>query len=109
MSEGWAVYMLRCKDGSLYTGATNDLAQRVARHASGKGAAYTRSRLPVALVFEEKVADRGAALRREAQIKRLSRAEKLALLATFKASSGAWKSKRAGAGAGGRPARRRGP
>lgn len=103
MSDGWSVYMLRCGDGSLYTGATNDVAQRVARHACGKGAAYTRSRLPVLLVFEEKVADRSAALRREAQIKRLSRAEKLALLASVKRRG---RSSRAAGGGGVRPARR---
>src|SRR5574340_195863 len=49
-AAGWWVYLLRCRDGSLYAGATNDLAGRVARHAAGKGARYTRSRLPVALV-----------------------------------------------------------
>lgn len=77
----WLVYMLRCADGSLYTGATNDLARRVATHGRGKGAAYTRARLPVELVYSEPAADRGAALRREAQLKRLTRAQKLALVA----------------------------
>lgn len=76
----WTVYILRCKDGSLYTGATNDLPARLARHAAGKGARYTRSRLPVKLVWSVKVKDRGAALSREARLKQLSRAEKLALL-----------------------------
>jgi putative endonuclease len=78
--KGWSVYMLRCADGSLYTGATNDLAARVARHGAGKGAAYTRSRRPVKLVFHEPAEDRGAALRREAALKRLTRGEKLALV-----------------------------
>ena len=73
--------MLRCGDGSLYTGATNDLVRRVARHAAGQGARYTRSRRPVALVFREAAADRGAALKREAALKRLRRQEKLALIA----------------------------
>jgi putative endonuclease len=77
----WAVYILRCADESLYTGATNDLERRVATHGRGKGAAYTRARLPVLLVYSEPAADRGAALRREAQIKRLTRAQKLALVA----------------------------
>ncbi len=77
---GWHVYVLRCGDGSLYTGATNDLARRVERHARGKGGRYTRSRLPVELVHAERAADRGAALSREAALKRLTRAEKLALL-----------------------------
>ncbi|MGB8931174.1 MAG: GIY-YIG nuclease family protein [Anaeromyxobacteraceae bacterium] len=79
---GWRVYFLRCGDGSLYAGATNDMARRVASHAAGKGARYTRSRLPVTLVYEEPVRGRGAALRREAALKRLSRKEKLALVAS---------------------------
>ncbi len=77
----WRVYILRCRDGSLYTGATDDLRRRLERHAAGKGARYTRSRLPVKLVYEERAGDRGAALRREAALKRLTRAEKLALVA----------------------------
>lgn len=77
---GWHVYVLRCGDGSLYTGATNDLPRRVLRHARGQGGRYTRSRLPVVLVHAERAADRGAALRREAAVKRLTRAEKLALV-----------------------------
>jgi len=76
----WRVYFLRCGDGSLYAGATNDLARRVARHAAGKGGRYTRSRLPVVLVYDEPLRGRGAALRREAALKRLSRTAKLALV-----------------------------
>jgi putative endonuclease len=76
----WTVYMLRCRDGTLYTGATNNLERRLATHGRGKGAAYTRARLPVTLVWSEAAQDRSAALRREAAIKRLSRAEKLRLL-----------------------------
>ena len=79
--RGWRVYLLRCGDGSLYAGATSDLARRLARHAAGKGARYTRSRLPVTLAWQEPAAGRSAALRREAALKRLSRAEKLALCA----------------------------
>jgi putative endonuclease len=75
------VYLLRCRDGSLYTGATCDLGRRVRLHAAGKGARYTRSRLPVTLVHQERATGRGAALRREAAIKQLTREEKLALLA----------------------------
>jgi putative endonuclease len=75
------VYVLRCGDGTLYTGATNDLAARVARHAAGCGARYTRARLPVELVWSERAGDRGAALRREAALKRLTRAAKLRLVA----------------------------
>lgn len=78
---GWHVYILRCGDGTLYTGATNDLPRRVARHAAGQGARYTRSRLPVALVYARRARDRGAALRAEARLKRLTRAEKLELVA----------------------------
>jgi len=73
--------MLCCRDGTLYTGATNDLERRVATHNRGRGAAYTRARLPVTLVWSEQAADRGAALRREAALKRLPRAEKLRLVA----------------------------
>ena len=79
--SAWRVYILRCRDGSLYTGATNDLGRRVERHAAGRGARYTRSRLPVTLAYEEHARDRGAALRREAALKALTRAQKLALIA----------------------------
>ena len=65
------VYMVRCADQTLYTGWTNDLARRLAAHNSGRGAKYTRSRRPVELVYQEAVADKSAALRREWQIKRL--------------------------------------
>jgi putative endonuclease len=75
------VYLLRCRDGSLYTGITNDLDRRLALHETGKASAYTRSRRPLALAYRETVDDRGAALKREAAIRRLSRAEKLALCA----------------------------
>ncbi|MDQ3265900.1 MAG: GIY-YIG nuclease family protein [Myxococcota bacterium] len=83
--------MLRCGDGTLYTGATNNLSGRVDRHQSGKGAAYTRSRLPVAMVFSEPAADRSAALRREAALKRLTRAQKLVLVGAAKNRSRAKK------------------
>lgn len=76
----WTVYMLRCGDGSLYTGCTNNLSRRLAAHQSGKGAKYTRSRPPVELVYQEAAADKSAALRRETAIKRLERREKLALI-----------------------------
>ncbi|MCL4720869.1 MAG: GIY-YIG nuclease family protein [Gammaproteobacteria bacterium] len=79
---GWFVYMLRCADQSLYTGIARDVASRVARHNAGKGAAYTRSRLPVCLVHTEPAPDRSAALRREAAIKRLPAGRKRALLIT---------------------------
>jgi len=73
------VYLLRCRDGSLYTGITNDLNRRLESHRSGKASAYTRSRRPVALAYQEELPGRGAALQREAAIRRLSRVEKLAL------------------------------
>ena len=76
---GWFVYMLRCADGSLYTGYTDDVQRRLATHQSGKGAKYTRSRLPVELAYWEELADKSAALRREAAIKAMSRAQKLKL------------------------------
>ena len=68
--------MLRCCDGSLYTGITTDIARRVAEHNSGKGAKYTRSRRPVELVYQEECDDHSHALRRELEIKALSRAGK---------------------------------
>jgi len=78
----WAVYMLRCVDDSFYTGITTDPERRVKEHASDdrKGAKYTRSRRPVVLVHLEYVDTRSAALKRERNIKRLSRCEKLALV-----------------------------
>ncbi len=71
--------MVRCGDGSLYTGTANDVLARVAAHNAGKGAKYTRSRLPVALVWRRKVLGRSTALRLEAKIKKLTRAQKLLL------------------------------
>lgn len=76
----WYVYMLRCGDDSLYTGVTTDPQRRLRAHQQGKGAKYTRSRLPVELVYQEPAADKSAALRREAAIKKLRRAEKWNLL-----------------------------
>lgn len=74
----------RCGDGTLYTGCTNDRPAASQAHQSGRGAKYTRSRLPVELVYQEAVPDRSAALRREAAIKRLDRRRKLALIAAFR-------------------------
>ncbi len=76
----WYVYILRCGDGTLYTGATDDVARRLAVHNSGKGAKYTRSRLPVALAYSEECESYSAALKREYAIKRLSRKQKLDLI-----------------------------
>ncbi|MBQ7692302.1 MAG: GIY-YIG nuclease family protein [Oscillospiraceae bacterium] len=74
------VYMLRCGDGSLYTGWTNDLEKRVKNHAAGRGCKYTRSRLPVELVYTERFETEHDARSREWHIKQLTRAEKLKLL-----------------------------
>ena len=79
---GYWIYMLRCCDGSLYTGSTTDPMRRLKVHQSGKGAKYTRSRLPVELVYQEELADKSSALKREAAVKRLSREEKLQLILT---------------------------
>jgi putative endonuclease len=76
----WHVYMVRCADRSLYTGVARDLDARVRQHNLGRGARYTRSRRPVELVYSEPAADRGAALRREYQIKSLGAAAKRALI-----------------------------
>lgn len=73
------VYLLLCADRSLYCGWTDDLVRRLATHNAGKGARYTRARLPVTLVWSEMVADRSAALKRERAIKRLTRTKKLTL------------------------------
>ena len=75
------VYLLRCADDSLYCGWTDDVERRLAAHRAGKASRYTRSRLPVELAGVFEVADRSAALREEARIKRLPRSAKLALLA----------------------------
>jgi len=75
----WVCYLLECADGTLYTGIANDLPRRLGQHARGVASKYTRTRLPVRLRWSERHRDRGAALRREAAIKRLPRAEKLAL------------------------------
>jgi putative endonuclease len=90
----WIVYVLECRDGSYYAGITNDLPKRLAAHSSGKGGKYTRSRLPVRVVHLERRATKGAALRREAAIKRLTRAEK-ELLVAGRPSSGARRGKQA--------------
>ena len=80
------VYLLRCGDDSLYTGWTVDVDRRLAAHAAGTGSRYTRSRLPVRLEAAWEVVDRSAAMREEARIKRLSRAQKLALIAAAPAA-----------------------
>jgi predicted GIY-YIG superfamily endonuclease len=80
MADAW-VYMLRCSDGSLYTGWSNDVERRLARHSAGTASRYTASRLPVELVLSVAMEDRSAAMREEARIKRLERSAKLQLIA----------------------------
>ena len=77
----YTVYILRCADDTLYTGIARDAEKRLAAHNAGRGAKYTRSRAPVTVVFRERCGEKSAALRREAAIKKLTRAEKLALIA----------------------------
>ena len=81
MPEAW-VYILRCRDGSLYTGWTVDVPRRLAQHGAGKGSRYTRARLPIELAASFPMADARAARREEARIKRLRRAQKLTLMQT---------------------------
>jgi putative endonuclease len=76
----WHVYILRCRDGTLYTGIAVDVAKRLAAHRSGAGAKYTRSRLPVDLVYQETQLDRSDAQKREAAVRRLGREGKLELI-----------------------------
>jgi putative endonuclease len=83
--KNWFVYILRCADGSLYTGITTDLARRVGEHNAGRspGARYTRGRGPVQLAYAETVGSRAAAASREAAIRQLGRSGKLALCASW--------------------------
>lgn len=80
------VYVLRCGDGSLYTGWTNDLEQRLAAHQSGKGAKYTRGRLPIEMVYYEELTDKSTALKRENELKKMKKAEKELLIKQVKQS-----------------------
>jgi putative endonuclease len=76
MPKKWFTYMVKCQDGTYYTGATNNLEHRLGQHNLGKGAKYTRARRPVKLVYSEQAADRSAALKREHEIKKLTRKQK---------------------------------
>jgi predicted GIY-YIG superfamily endonuclease len=87
MPAAW-VYMLRCADGSLYTGWTIDVQRRLSRHRAGRASRYTASRLPVELVLVLPMPDRSAARREEARIKALDRTDKLSLIAAFSAVEG---------------------
>ena len=76
----WYLYILRCRDNTLYTGITTDVEKRLEVHRSGKGAKYTRGRGPLELVYKEECGDHSVALKREAEIKRLPREEKLKMI-----------------------------
>jgi predicted GIY-YIG superfamily endonuclease len=76
----WFVYLVRCRDGTLYTGITKDIARRFQQHNAGTASRYTRSRLPVVLVYQEAQASQSLALKREAEIKAMSRLEKKSLI-----------------------------
>jgi putative endonuclease len=83
----WQVYILQCSDGSLYTGITNNLELRVKTHNSGRGAKYTKNRLPVRLVYKEYTKDKSQSLRRELEIKKLSRLAKKELINSINLSA----------------------
>lgn len=78
--SAWTLYILKCNDGSLYTGITNNLEKRVSDHEAGNGAKYTRGRGPFKIVYQEKFDDRSNASKREFAIKKLSKSEKEKLL-----------------------------
>ena len=82
MEQTWKLYILRCGDGTFYTGITTDVEKRFEAHSSGKGAKYTRGRGPLELVYREVCGTHSDALKREAQIKKLTREQKQALIAS---------------------------
>ena len=82
MTNRWKLYILRCGDGSLYTGVTKDVAARLEAHRNGKGAKYTRGRGPLELVYVEQCPDKATAFRREWEVKHMSREDKLRLIGT---------------------------
>lgn len=84
MENTWYLYILRCGDGSLYTGITTDVAKRLEAHRSGKGAKYTRGRGPLELAYRESCGTHSDALKREATVKAMTREQKLALIAAYK-------------------------
>ncbi|MFK8032028.1 MAG: GIY-YIG nuclease family protein [Gammaproteobacteria bacterium] len=81
--SNWYVYIVRCADNTLYTGISTNLSDRIATHNSGRGAKYTRARLPVSLVYSETALDRSSAQQREHAIKKLSTKKKKALVASY--------------------------
>ena len=81
METVWYLYILRCKDGTYYTGITTDVEKRLEAHRSGKGAKYTRGRGPLELVYSEACQDHSHALKRECEVKKLSKEQKLQMIA----------------------------
>lgn len=81
--SNWSLYILECKDGSLYTGITTNLSQRLKKHNEGGASSYTCRRRPVKVIYEEPVADESSARKREIEIKKLSRGNKLRLIKNF--------------------------
>lgn len=86
MDGKWYLYILRCNDGTLYTGITTDVAKRLAQHNAGKGAKYTRGRGPLELVYQAECVDHSDALKQELYVKSLSRLEKLTLIENHRIS-----------------------
>ena len=84
MDKKWILYILQCKDGTLYTGITDNLQRRIQAHETGKGAKYTRGRGPLKLCYAEECENHSIALQREIAVKKLSRSEKLALCTAHK-------------------------
>jgi putative endonuclease len=80
----WSVYIVRCADDSLYTGISNDVNKRILNHNTGKGAKYTRARLPVFLVYTKVIGNRSEASKEEYRIKKLSRSGKLMMVDEYK-------------------------
>lgn len=80
MESTWHLYILRCRDNTLYTGITTDVEKRLEAHRSGKGAKYTRGRVPLELVYRETCGSHSEALKRELEVKKLSREKKLELI-----------------------------
>ena len=80
MEQTWYLYILRCRDDTFYTGITTDVAKRFDAHCNGKGAKYTRGRGPLSLIYQESCGDHSSALKREAEIKKLSRQKKELLI-----------------------------
>ena len=90
MEKKWTVYILECGDGTLYTGITDDLERRLQAHRAGKGAKYTRGRGPLTLRYLESAPDKGTALKRELELKRLRRQEKMAIIHEKKEETLEW-------------------